>query len=252
MSASSKTGWDPRSDPQAMGMSFPSGTADPIMEEPQFLYVFVKISHDHTIVPTLAAHLRGIFLKLEHAVNTAWNRIYRTNPPNSWEVPLRDIAVKTKELFLTVVGTDGCITTVYVQWPPLEEELMFLVDADWCTLWAYFRTCVLSLLWILLFNVCMHCQKLASKILPSCGGYHFGYSIVPCCVGNNITHLMRYWRTEIPTRCFSVVDHVLEPTSWYYSKSNSIACITHSGLVNRFLLSVLLRFPHSVLVTILK
>ena len=98
-----------------MGVSFPSGTTDPSMEEPQFVYVFINISHDHTIAPALAVHLRGIFLKLEDAFNTTWNRIYRTNPQSLGEVPLWDTAVRGKELSITVVETDGCITTTYVE-----------------------------------------------------------------------------------------------------------------------------------------
>lgn len=113
-----------------MGVSFPSGTTDPTMEEPQSVYVVIEVSHDLTVVPTLALHLRGIFLKLEDAVNAAWNRIDRSSPQSLWVSKPREIVVRGKELYLTAVEADGCIVTVYVQRRPLQKQVMFSVDAD--------------------------------------------------------------------------------------------------------------------------
>ncbi|KAL9033277.1 MAG: hypothetical protein Q9180_006031, partial [Flavoplaca navasiana] len=107
MSASSKKGQDSRSNPLAMGVSFPSGTTDPTMEEHQFVYVVIEVSHDLTIVPTLAFHLRGISIKLEDAVNAAWNRIDTNSPQSLWVPKPREIVVMGKELYLTAVEADG-------------------------------------------------------------------------------------------------------------------------------------------------
>lgn len=136
MSASSKKVQDSRIIPQAIEVYFPSGATDPKMEEPQYVYVVIEVLNDLVSVPTLVVHLRGVFVKLEDATNTAWNRIYRATPQNSWASLPKEVHVVGKELYLTAVEADSCILTVYIERRPLQKQVMSGADIDGSTLSA--------------------------------------------------------------------------------------------------------------------